>query len=213
MDFPVVAVAGRLSAVTRLLIVFCDGEVLAAETAELHFDLPVIEAEITNIDSNGERAILPLGGIRQMIVGDPEPAPAEAELATWDRAAFHFLDGQVLRAWIAPDVLLGAHGGIWPVVEPGSDELRRLAIPYSALKGVFRLRQWDGRSAGERAARTDGAPVHLEHVVRVLAEREARAQGHSPPSGRHGLLERIRDDAADDPPPAAATSVVDTTGG
>lgn len=194
-------------AVTRLLIVFCDGEVLAAETAELHFDLPVIEAEITNIDSNGERAILPLGGIRQMIVGDPEPAPPETEMAAWDRAAFHFLDGQVLRAWIAPDVLLGAHGGIWPVVEPGSDELRRLAIPYSSLKGVFRLRQWDGRSAGERAAHKDGAPVHLEHMVRVLAEREARAQGHQPSSGRPGLLERLREDAGGEPASPAAPGI------
>jgi hypothetical protein len=193
-------------AVTRLLIIFSDGEVLAAETAELHFDLPVIEAEITNVDSNGERAILPLGGIRQMIVGDPEPAPPEAELATWDRAAFHFLDGQVLRAWIAPDVLLGAHGGIWPVVEPGGDELRRLAIPYSALKGVFRLRQWDGRSPGERAAHQGGMPVHLDHMVSVLAEREARAQGQQPAQGGHGLLERVRGGVGEEPPPPAATS-------
>ncbi|HEY6379307.1 MAG TPA: hypothetical protein VI316_09010 [Candidatus Dormibacteraeota bacterium] len=188
---------------TRLLIIFCDGEVLAAETADLHFDLPVIEAEITNVDSNGERAILPLAGIRQIIVGDPEPAPAEAELATWDRAAFHFLDGQVMRAWIAPDVLLGAHGGIWPVVEPDGEELRRLAIPYSALKGVFRLRQWDGRSAGERAAQLAGTAVHLEHMVAVLAEREARASGRQPARGGQGLLERVRAEAGEEPPSGA----------
>ncbi len=181
---------------TRLLIVFHDGELLYAETPDLHFDLPVLEAEITNVDSNGERAILPLVGIRQMIVGDIQPSPPPQELESWDRAAFHFLDGQVLRAWVGPDVLLGAHGGIWPIVEPGSDELRRMAVPYSSLKGVFRLRQWDSRPAPERAARNAGAALHLEHMVRVLAEREVRA--HEPRRARPGigLLERVRQDEA-----------------
>ena len=193
----------HLAAVHRVVIVFHDGELLYAETPELHFDLPVIEAEITNVDSNGERAILPLGGIRQIIVDDILPAPPPDVLEHWDRAAFHFMDGVVMRARVGPDTLLGAHGGIWPVVEPGSDELRRLAIPYTSLKGVFRLRQWDSRPPGTR--RSEGEPdPHLEHMVRVLAEREARSRGDRPERGS-GLLERLRsggDQAPSAPPPS-----------
>lgn len=196
----------------RLVIVFHDGELLYAETEELHFDLPVIEADITNVDSNGERAILPLAGIRQMIVDDVLPAPPESELERWDRAAFHFLDGQVFRAWVAPDVLLGAHGGIWPTVEPGSDELRRLAIPYSSLKGVFRLRQWDGRSPGERTSRGQGEDHHLDQMVRVLAEREVRSRGGVSGRGGTGLLGRMRADARTADTPAGDAPTEDADG-
>jgi hypothetical protein len=175
-----------------VVVTFHDGEVLYAETPELTFALPVLEAEVRNVDSNSQRALLPLGAIRQILIGDVEPAPAESVLATWDRAAFHFLDGQVLRAWIGPDVTLGQHGGIWRAVEPGSDELYSLAIPYASLKGVYQLRQWDSRPGSERAPRADGIPLHVDTMVRVLAEREARATRQRVTREGTPLLERMR---------------------
>lgn len=171
-------------------MLFHDGELIYAQVADLRFDLPVLEADIVNLDSNSERAILPLAAIRQIIVGASQPAPSRDQLREWDRAAFHFLDGQVLRAFVGPDTMLGAHGGIWPVVEPDTDELRTLAVPYTSLKGVFRLRQWDGRSMNERSLRGAGQAGHLEQTVRILAEREARANGGSPQRPSSRLLER-----------------------
>ena len=158
-----------------VLVIFHDGEVLHARIADLSFGLPVLNAEITGVDPNNERALIPLSAVRMMIVGEIEAAPGGSVLESWDRAAFHFVDGQVLRARISPDTTLGVFGGTWLVVEPGSDERRRLAIPYSSLKGVFQLRSWDSRPAGERAARAAGAPPHLDQVVRALAERETQA--------------------------------------
>jgi hypothetical protein len=175
----------------QLVVLFHDGELLYAQTPELRFDLPVIEAEVINVDTNSERAILPLSAIRQIIVGGHLPAPPRAELADWDRAAFHFSDGHVMRAWIGPDARLGVHGGIWPMVEPDSDELRTVAIPYTSLKGVFRLRQWDSRSMSERALRAAGEPVHLEQMVRVLAEREVRSSRRPRRTPRR-LIDRVR---------------------
>ena len=110
-----------------VVISFVDGEVLYAEVPEITFDLPVLEAEVRNVDPNSEFALFPVTAIRQLIVGDVEPAPHPDTVAEWDRAAFHFADGHVLRASIAPDVLLGRHGGIWRLVEQGSDELRTIA--------------------------------------------------------------------------------------
>jgi hypothetical protein len=177
-----------------VVITFHDGEVIWAETPTITFDLPVIEAEIRNVDSNSERALLPLAAIRQLIVGEVRPAPAPETLDAWDKAAFHFLDGQVLRAWLGPEVRLGPHGGVWELVEQGTPdpELRTIAVPWCSLKGVFQIRQWDSRSAGERAARAAGEPVHLENMIRVLAEREARSAG--PPAGRPeaSLAQRLR---------------------
>jgi hypothetical protein len=176
----------------QVLVTFHDGELLYAETPDLSFDLPVLEAEIRSVGSNSERGILPLVAIRQIIVGEIEPAPSADVVAGWDRAAFHFLDGQVLRASIAPQVMLGTHGGIWRVVEPGSDELRVLAVPYASLKGVFQIRQWDSRPMAERQARASGTPVHLDQMVRVLAERESRSGRRPPPRPQTPLLDRLR---------------------
>jgi hypothetical protein len=77
------------------------------------------------------------------------------------------------------------------MVEPDSDELRTVAIPYTSLKGVFRLRQWDSRSMSERALRAAGEPVHLEQMVRVLAEREVRSSRRPKRTPRR-LIDRVR---------------------
>jgi hypothetical protein len=178
--------------VAAVVISFLDGEVLFAETPEITFDLPVLEAHVENVDANSEQALIPTSAIRQMIVGEVEAAPEKATVESWDKAVFHFLDGQLLHAHIAPDALLGRHGGIWRMVERGGDELRTLAIPYSALKAVFRVRVWDSRSAGERAARDAGVSPHLDTVVRVLAEREMRAHGGLRQDPEAPLISRMR---------------------
>ncbi len=175
-----------------VVISFLDGEVLFAETPEITFDLPVLEAQVENVDANSERALIPTTAIRQIIVGEVEAAPGRDTVESWDKAVFHFIDGQMLHAYIAPDAALGRHGGIWRMVERGSDELRTLAIPYTALKAVFRVRVWDSRSAGERAARDAGVSPHLDTVVRVLAERELRAHGGLRQEEEAPLISRMR---------------------
>ncbi len=182
-------------AMPQVVVSFLDGEVLFAETPEITFDLPAIEARIENVDANSERALIPTTAIRQIMVGEVEPAPEPEVVESWDKAVFHFLDGQILHAHIAPDTLLGRHGGVWRMVERNSDELRTLAVPYSALKAVFRVRVWDSRSASEKAAREAGVSPHLDTVVRVLAERERRASGQLRQEAEAPLISRMREAA------------------
>lgn len=181
--------------VPQVVISFLDGEVMFAETPDITFDLPAIEAQIENVDANSERALVPTTAIRQIMVGEVEDAPQRADYESWDKAVFHFLDGQILHAYIAPETILGRHGGVWRMVERGSDELRTLAVPYSALKAVFRVRVWDSRSASERAAREAGVSPHLDAVVRVLAERERRASGQVRQEPEAPLISRMREAA------------------
>jgi hypothetical protein len=165
-----------------VVISFLDGEILHAETPPLTFDLAVLEAEFRSVDPNAERAIFATSAIRQVVIGNPEPAPLDAQ--SWDRAAFHFCDGEVLRALIAPEAWLGRFGGVWQVVEPGSDEASRIGIPYTSLKGVFRIRQWDSRPLSER-----DEDARIDHLARVLAERDAATNAEPP---QRGLLQRMR---------------------
>ena len=167
----------------EVLINFVDGEILHAEIGDLTFEHPLLEAEVRGVDPNNERALFPVSAIRQLFLGGPEPVPGDEDLSDWDRAAFHFQDGQVLRAQVAPDAVIGRYGGIWRTVEQGAAEVRTVGIPYTSLKGVFQLRQWDSRPA-----RGKGGDSHIDHLARVLAERES---GESAPK-RLPLMTRVR---------------------
>ncbi len=185
-----VGVSPTLRGMPEVLIAFSDGEVLHAATPELTFDLPIIEAELRTVDPNTEQALFPLTAVRLIVVGDVAPAPSESELQEWDRAVFHFMDGQALRVHIAPDALLGRHGGVWRTVEPGSDEMRTLAIPYAALKGIYQVRQWDSRPAAERRAAED-PDARLDQLARILAERDDLTRGDLSRPAKP-LMERVR---------------------
>ena len=170
-----------------IVINFADGEIVLAEAPEITFDLAILDAEIRSINQNSERALFPVSSIRQILIGDPEPAPADAEVAGWDRAAFHFLDGLVLRASIRSDAHLGRYGGVWRIVEPGSNELRTIGVPYASLKGVYQIRQWDSRSASERDEHAE-----LDQLARILAERERIVSGGGAPPATRRILSRVR---------------------
>lgn len=170
-----------------VVINFTDGEVVLAEAPEITFDLAILDAELRSINQNSERALFPVSAIRQILVGDPEPAPPEADVATWDRAAFHFIDGMVLRASIRSDAHLGRYGGVWRIVQPGTTELRTIAVPYASLKGVYQIRQWDSRTASERDEHSE-----LDQLARVLAERERTIAGGGTVPTPRPLLSRMR---------------------
>jgi hypothetical protein len=175
----------RFARMPQVVISFLDGEILHAEMPDITFELAVLEAEFRSVDPNAERALFATSAIRQIMVGNATPAPPHDELERWDRAAFHFSDGQVLRASIAPEATLGRHGGVWRIVEPGSEEVVTVAIPYTALKGVFHIRQWDSRPLSER-----DEDARLDQLARVLAERESGGGAPAPP--RRALLARMR---------------------
>ena len=70
---------------------------------------------------------------------------------------------------------------------PGSTELRTIAVPYAALKGVYQIRQWDSRPASERDEHAE-----LDQLARVLAERERNIAGGDVRRQRRPLLSRMR---------------------
>jgi hypothetical protein len=168
-----------------VLISFLDGEIVHAETPPVTFELALLEAEFRSVDPNSERAVFAVSSIRQLLIGEPEDAPPDEEIETWDRAAFHFTDGQVLRARIAPEATLGRFGGVWRIVEPGQNQLTTIGIPYTSLKGVYRIRQWDSRPSADR-----GEDARLDQLARVMVERDQAEDATA--ARRDTLLRRMR---------------------
>ena len=88
----------------------------------------------------------------------------------------------------APTPISVATAGCGGSSSPGATELRTIAIPYASLKGVYQIRQWDSRSAGERDEHAE-----LDQLARVLAERERTiSPGVAPSPTRGPLLSRMR---------------------
>ena len=68
-------------------------------------------------------------------------------------------------------------------------EMRTLGIPYSSLKGVYKLRQWDSRPVGARS----GANTHADQVARILAERDGGGRAAaSPAPPQRPLISRVQ---------------------
>src|SRR5205807_2681353 len=89
-----------------MVISFMDGEVLHVEAPELTFELAILEAELRSVDPNGERAIFPVSAIRQLLIGDPRPAPpAErcclgcAGRPVLRKAREHFVSFECVKRW------------------------------------------------------------------------------------------------------------------
>ncbi len=177
----------------ELVVSFLDGEVLYASTARFDLDGPVLDLEIASLGHSAERALIPLGAVRQIRVGESLPLPSAEHLAACPKLAIHFIGGEVLRAWAVSTAVLQQHGGIWDVVHPDGTERHSLAIPYSALKAVFSGRQWELRPGGASGGAGDGREREIERLATVHAARERhRLDGWAPPPPPR-LLRRLRD--------------------
>ena len=179
----------------ELVVSFIDGEMLYASATRFDLEGPVLDLEISSLGHSAERALIPLGAVRQIRVGEPRPAPSAERLAACPKLAIHFIDGEVLRAWAVTTAVLQRYGGIWDLVAPGGAERHSVALPYSALKAVFSCRQWEPLGVGAASPATaDGARAReIERLATVHSARERhRLDGWTPPAPPR-LLRRLRD--------------------
>jgi len=129
-------------------------------------------------------------------------SPQQTDRGPTRKVAIRFFDGEVIRGHAAADVARHRFGfSLLLYPEEGAGQARRLGIPYSAIKAVFYVRQFDGRGEDERGLPSDSylaqrtmAPLldvidEMEMLQRlhqggVLSEEEFRAK-------RTAVLERM----------------------
>jgi hypothetical protein len=163
---------------------FFDDETLEGVARDLDFDEPDFLVEVDNSAGleNNETAWIPLSAVKWVELElDPNLA---AETPT-RKVAIRFLDGEVLRGHLDGTlerhrygVVLNLHG------ENDDSPVRKLGIPFSSVKALFFVREFDAR--GEEAGSASDAYLArrtMAPLLDVLEEMDMLARLH-----RDGLL-------------------------
>jgi hypothetical protein len=147
----------------RVIVRFFDDETLEGVARDLDFDEPdfLVDVDETGGLDNNETAWIPLTAVKWVEL------PLDAELAAETptrKVALRFLDGEVLRGHLDGTferhrygVVLHLHG------EQDDSPVRKLGVPFSAVKALFFVREFDAR--GEEA----GTPSHAYLARRTMA--------------------------------------------
>jgi len=169
----------------EVLLAFLDGEVMSASTELVDFLRPVLQVTSEEPGSNNPELTVPLSSLKYIVFGGEETPDQDEEHR--GKVVIHFVDGEVMRAYVGKDTLGGQYGVIYTLIDPERQMQRRVGVPYSAVKAIFKVRQWDSR-------RPEATEAFVK-VAKILARREetARAEraGKTPaPRRRRPLLER-----------------------
>ncbi|HVH64983.1 MAG TPA: hypothetical protein VM674_03035 [Candidatus Acidoferrum sp.] len=165
---------------------FLDGETLHGDPPRRELDSPVVETTVHNLGTNNRGAFLPLSSLKYVLL-DSRPPTIPVDMSRHQRVAIHFVDHEVLRGYSDRDIRASRYGVTLSLVSPDQSEVKDLAIPFTALKGIFYLKTWEGG---------DSPMLESDWVPRVLEAREQeqvrRQYGvGGKPRRRMPLLERI----------------------
>jgi len=172
--------------VPHAIYCFLDGETLHGDPPRRELEYPVIETKVHNLGTNNRGAFVPLSSLKYVLL-DSRPPSNPVDMSSYQRVAIHFVDHEVLRGYSDRLLRPSRYGVTLSLVSPDQSEVKELAIPFTALKGIFYLKTWEG---GESPM------LESDWVPRVLEAREQEQvrRQHGPggkPQRLMPLLERI----------------------
>ncbi|MFN2463845.1 MAG: hypothetical protein ABR573_08100 [Candidatus Dormibacteria bacterium] len=171
-----------------VLLTFLDGEVFPAEAPMIDFNQPILTVTSNEPGGNNREIVVPLSSIKYIVFGgeeaDPEPDRESGKVV------IHFADHEVLRAFAGRETLGGQYGVIYNLVDPEHRVRRRLGVPYTAVKAIFKVKAWDSR--GDRSGQT------FAQLARILSDRDVQSRKQrrgqtALPKRRQPLLDRTRE--------------------
>ena len=154
---------------SQVSVRFFDDETMEGEARQLSFDEPDFLLEPSNVSGleNNETAWIPMTSVKWV------EFERSRSSANGDRRkiAIRFLDGEVLRGYVrAMD--RHRYGVVLDFEPEEGGEQHRYGIPFSAIKALFYLRQFDGRAAEDQGVPSDAylARRTMAPLVDVLEE-------------------------------------------
>lgn len=161
---------------------FFDDEIMEGTARDLDFDEPDFLVDVDDVAGleNNEMAWVPLSAVKwvEMPLGDTQGPETPTR-----KVAIRFLDGEVLRGHI--DGQLQRHRyGIVLHLHPESDSehtVRKLGIPFSAVKALFYVREFDGRHVEDRGLASEAylARRTMAPLLDVLEEMDMLDRLHA----------------------------------
>ena len=162
---------------------FFDDETLEGNAQDLDLDEPdfILEIDDPGGLENSEIAWIPLSAVKMVelpLVDQDVEAPGR-------KVAIRFLDGEVLRGHTAGEIKRHRYGLSFNLRPEVSGPPRRLAVPFSAIKALFYVREFDGRLDDEHGLPSEAylARRTMAPLLDVLEEMDALSRLH-----RGGLL-------------------------
>ncbi|TMF57872.1 MAG: hypothetical protein E6I22_03085 [Chloroflexi bacterium] len=150
---------------------FLDGETLHGDPPRRELDSPVIETRVHNVGTNNRGAFVPLSSLKYVLLDSRSPSP-EVDLQRYHSER---------------ELHSSRYGVTLSLISPDRSEVKDLSIPFTALKGIFYLKTWEGGESPTLEA--DWVPRILEEREREQVRRQYGATGN--PRRRMPLLERI----------------------
>jgi hypothetical protein len=168
----------------NVIVRFFDDETLEGSARDLDFDEPDFLVEVNDdagLDNN-ETAWIPMTAVKWVEM------PLDREMAgetPTRKVAIRFLDGEVLRGHLDGTLERHRYGVVLNLhAEHADSPVRKLGIPFSAVKALFFIREFDAR--GEDAGSASEAYLArrtMAPLLDVLEEMDMLARLH-----RDGLL-------------------------
>jgi hypothetical protein len=161
---------------------FFDDETLEGKAQDLDFDEPDFIVEVDEVPGveNNEMAWVPLSAVKWVELPLAEGGVPETPTR---KVAIRFLDGEVVRGHIDGALERHRYGIIMhlhPEEKNNGHRMRRLGIPFSAVKALFYLREFDGRSPEDKGAASDAylARRTMAPLLDVLEEMDMLERLH-----------------------------------
>lgn len=191
---------------TKVTVRFFDDENLEGHARELDFDEPDFLLEVhdpSGLDNN-EMAWVPLTAVKWI---ELPPSAAHQPETPARKVAIRFLDGEVLRGHVDGalerhryGIILHLHAENLEKAGSGNGA-RRLGIPFSAVKALFYLREFDGRQPEDQGGAPESylARRTMAPLLDVLEEMDMLERLHQGgvlsddeyATKRTGVLERL----------------------
>src|ERR1051326_218705 len=168
----------------NVIVRFFDDETLEGSARDLDFDEPDFLVEVDDAAGleNNETAWIPMTAVKWVEM--PIDRDLAAETPT-RKVAIRFLDGEVLRGHLDGTLERHRYGVVLNLhAEHADSPVRKLGIPFSAVKALFFIREFDAR--GEEAGTASEAYLArrtMAPLLDVLEEMDMLARLH-----RDGLL-------------------------
>ena len=136
----------------NVIVRFFDDETLEGSARDLDFDEPDFLVEVDDAAGldNNETAWIPMTAVKWVEM------PIDREMAgetPTRKVAIRFLDGEVLRGHLDGTLERHRYGVVLNLhAEHADSPVRKLGIPFSAVKALFYVREFDPRHPEERGA-------------------------------------------------------------